>query len=158
MAGYRIFERDHSQDFRRMGGYYGVGVPSGRNRWQSISTRTEITSWYLRVSGKDMYDNDWRSKLGNSLETPCRRSVFRTCLAPDSPLKFTYGTTLLSIEYAWTSRHSQHGLPTNLSTKDRNLPLSSSIRVLGSQQTTSNRVRINQPIYVPKPLRPSHSR
>jgi hypothetical protein len=158
MAGYRIFERDHSQDFRRMGGYYGVGVPSGRNRWQSISTRTKITSWYLRVSGEDMYDNDWRSKLGNSLATPYCRSVFRTCLAPDSPLKFTYGSTLLSIEYAWTSRHSQHGLPTNLSTKDRNLPLSSSIRVLGSQQTTPNRVRINQPIYVPKPLRSSHSR
>jgi hypothetical protein len=58
MEGYRIFERDNSQDFRRMGGYYGVGVPSGRNRWQSISTRTKITSWYLRVSGEDMYDND----------------------------------------------------------------------------------------------------
>jgi hypothetical protein len=72
MEGYRIFERDNSQDFRRMGGYYGVGVPSGRNRWQSISTRTKIASWYLRVSGEDLYDNDWRSKLGNSLATPYR--------------------------------------------------------------------------------------
>jgi len=153
-----MFERDNFQDFGRMGGYYGVRVPSGRNRWQSISTRTKITSWYLRVSGEDMYDNDWRSKLGNSPETPYCRSVFRTCLAPDSPLKFAHGSTLLSIEYAWTSRHFQHGLPTNLSTKDRNLSLSSAIRILGSQQTTTNRVRINQPIYVPKPLHSSYSR